>query len=367
VEIVPIGWVSSGRDEAVDDDWDSVPATITLDERVVTEAALQGLGDFSHVEVIYVFDRLDPDLVERGARHPRGNPEWPEVGILAQRARNRPNRLGVTRCRLVGVDGMTVAVRDLDAVTGTPVVDIKPYMSEFGPRGPVHQPGWSRDLMEGYWSANAPADTRRSYDRVARAYADELAGELGDKPVDRCLIELLSRMCGEGTMADLGAGPAQAAAHLSSVGAQVVASDLSPEMCRQAARRFGIESVAGDLTDLPFRAGALAGLTCFYAVIHLDRQQRAGAYREMARVLRPGGSALISFHTADSSTVAGGTVTRTEWWEQPVDLRFRFLDPLQESDALRDAGLDVTVHLDRAPAGSEHPSRRSYLLARAGT
>jgi tRNA (Thr-GGU) A37 N-methylase len=188
VEIVPIGWVTSGRDETVDDDWDSVPATITLDERVVTRSALQGLEDFSHVEVIYVFDRLDPDRVERGARHPRGNPDWPVVGILAQRARNRPNRLGVTRCRLVGVEGMNVVVRGLDAINGTPVVDITPYMTEFGPRGPVHQPSWSRELMEDYWTA------------------DELADELADKPIDRCLIELLAGICGAGKMADLGAG-----------------------------------------------------------------------------------------------------------------------------------------------------------------
>ncbi len=82
---------------------------------------------------------------------PRGNPEWPAVGIFAQRAKNRPNRLGVSTCELVGVDGCTLDVRGLDAIDGTPVLDVKPYLAEFGPRSPVHQPVWSHELMAGYF------------------------------------------------------------------------------------------------------------------------------------------------------------------------------------------------------------------------
>ena len=67
---------------------------------------------------------------------PRGNPAWPLVGILAQRARARPNRIGVSTCELLGVDGLTVRVRGLDAIDGTPVLDLKPYIVEFAPRGP---------------------------------------------------------------------------------------------------------------------------------------------------------------------------------------------------------------------------------------
>jgi tRNA (adenine37-N6)-methyltransferase len=85
------------------------------------------------------------------ARRPRGNPDWPEVGIFAQRAKRRPNRIGVSVCELVGVDGLQLAVRGLDAIDGTPVLDIKPYLTEFAPRTPVRQPHWSRQLMAGYW------------------------------------------------------------------------------------------------------------------------------------------------------------------------------------------------------------------------
>jgi tRNA (Thr-GGU) A37 N-methylase len=85
------------------------------------------------------------------ARHPRGNKDWPEVGIFAQRAKDRPNRLGVTVCQVLSIEESTIRVSGLDAIDGTPVVDIKPWMAEFGPRGQVVQPEWSSELMKDYW------------------------------------------------------------------------------------------------------------------------------------------------------------------------------------------------------------------------
>jgi len=151
MEMVPIGRVSSPRTEPLDDDWDSVTATVTLDADLFTPDALDGLDAFSHVEVVYVFDRVDPATVQTGARHPRNNPDWPAVGIFAQRAKGRPNRIGVTVCRLLAVDGLALTVHALDAIDGTPVLDVKPYLAEFAPRGEVRQPAWSHELMSGYW------------------------------------------------------------------------------------------------------------------------------------------------------------------------------------------------------------------------
>ena len=151
IELVPIGHVRSTRSEARDDDWDAVSSSIELDPGRFSPESLVGLEEFSHVDVVFVFDRVDVTDIEMGARRPRGNPDWPEVGIFAQRAKMRPNRLGVTTCRLVSVDGLTLHVEGLDAIDGTPVVDLKPYMEEFGPRGDVRQPSWSRELMQGYW------------------------------------------------------------------------------------------------------------------------------------------------------------------------------------------------------------------------
>ena len=151
LEMVPIALVSSSRGEAIDDDWDSVRTTVILDGDRFTPEALAGLDEFSHIEIVYVFDQVEPGDVHYGARHPRGQTAWPKVGIFAQRARNRPNRLGVTICRLIQVDGLTLTVIGLDAIDGTPVLDIKPYLSEFAARGEIRQPAWSRELMANYW------------------------------------------------------------------------------------------------------------------------------------------------------------------------------------------------------------------------
>ncbi|KAE8763974.1 SAM-dependent methyltransferase [Georgenia thermotolerans] len=151
IELTPVGRVRSARAEVLDDDWDAVEAAIELDAAQFGPDALAQIEAFSHLEVVFLFDRVPAGRVERGARRPRGNPAWPEVGIFAQRGKNRPNRLGVTVCALEGVDGLTLRVRGLDAVDGTPVLDIKPWMAEFGPRGPVRQPSWATELMAGYW------------------------------------------------------------------------------------------------------------------------------------------------------------------------------------------------------------------------
>jgi tRNA (adenine37-N6)-methyltransferase len=158
VGIVPIGTVRGGRAEPIDDDWGAVTSQIVLEDRWPADA-LAGLEDFSHVDVVYVFDRVDEATITTGARRPRGKTHWPEVGIFAQRAKGRPNRIGVTTCEIVGVDDHVVTVRGLDAIDGTPVVDLKPYMVEFAPRTPVRQPDWSHELMRSYWHT-APEESR---------------------------------------------------------------------------------------------------------------------------------------------------------------------------------------------------------------
>ena len=150
-EVHPIGFVRGGRAEPIDDDWGDVEATIELDAVHFDPDVTAGLAEFSHLEVIYLFHLVDEGKVETRARHPRNNTAWPLVGIFAQRAKGRPNRIGVTTCEIVAVDGLRVTVRGLDAIDGTPVLDLKPYMTEFAPRSEVRQPAWSRELMSGYW------------------------------------------------------------------------------------------------------------------------------------------------------------------------------------------------------------------------
>lgn len=146
----PIGWVENNRTEAADDDWGDIISTIVLDAPFTAES-LSGLREFSHIEVVYLFNRVPESAPELGARRPRNNPAWPEVGIFAQRAKRRPNRIGVTTCELVEINDITLTVQGLDAIDRTPVLDIKPYMREFAPRGTTTQPAWSTGLMRGYW------------------------------------------------------------------------------------------------------------------------------------------------------------------------------------------------------------------------
>ena len=150
ISIAPIGWVRAPRTVAHDDNWGAVTSTIEIDRRFSLES-LAGLADFSHLEVIYSFHGVPPERVETGARHPRNRADWPLVGIFAQRGKARPNRLGVSRCNLVRVEGRVLTVQRLDAIDGTPVLDIKPYIVEFGPIGPVTQPGWATELMKNYY------------------------------------------------------------------------------------------------------------------------------------------------------------------------------------------------------------------------
>jgi tRNA-Thr(GGU) m(6)t(6)A37 methyltransferase TsaA len=151
IAVQPVGFVLGGREEVFDDAWNDVGAVIRLDSSHFGPEALYGLDAFSHLEVVFHFDRVPVEKIETGARHPRGNTDWPLVGIFAQRGKNRPNRIGVSRCRLQRVDGLDVHVTGLDAVAGTPVLDIKPYMTEFGPRGELHQPEWSTAIMRSYY------------------------------------------------------------------------------------------------------------------------------------------------------------------------------------------------------------------------
>ncbi|MBK6018238.1 SAM-dependent methyltransferase [Streptomyces sp. MBT53] len=148
---VPVGRVVGGREEVRDDDWGGVQAVIRLDGSRFGPDALAGLDAFSHLEVVYHFDRVPVEKIETGARHPRGNTDWPLVGIFAQRGKNRPNRIGVSRCRLLHTDGLDLHVQGLDAVHNTPVLDIKPYMHEFGPQDPTTQPPWATDIMRHYY------------------------------------------------------------------------------------------------------------------------------------------------------------------------------------------------------------------------
>ncbi len=146
----PVGYVHATRATPADDGWDAIAARIELDPAHFGPDALAGLADFSHVEVLFHFHATDV-APETGARTPRGNPDWPKVGIFAQRAKDRPNHIGATICRILSVHGTTLELFGLDAIDGTPVLDIKAVLKGFLPRGEVREPVWASKLMRQYW------------------------------------------------------------------------------------------------------------------------------------------------------------------------------------------------------------------------
>ena len=150
-KIEAVGFVSGIRRREEDDFWGGEETCIALTGQFTADA-LAGITEFSHVEILFLLHEVEPSKIVTGTRHPRNNREWPAVGIFAQRGRNRPNRIGSTICRVVRVEGAKLFVAELDAIDGTPVLDIKPVMAEFLPRQDVRQPAWSHELMRHYWS-----------------------------------------------------------------------------------------------------------------------------------------------------------------------------------------------------------------------
>lgn len=149
-EITSIGTVRNDRtDIQHSDNWGAVRSTIVVDERF-GEACLQGLEEFSHVEVFFVFDRFPDGGDFREPRPYRGRADLPPMGVFAGRGPRRPNRIGVTCCRIESVDGRELTVVGLDAVSGTPVIDLKPVLKEFVPAD-VRQPEWVGDMMSEYF------------------------------------------------------------------------------------------------------------------------------------------------------------------------------------------------------------------------
>jgi tRNA-Thr(GGU) m(6)t(6)A37 methyltransferase TsaA len=145
----PVAHVKNSRKEIKDDHWATILSEIQLDEHIPAEA-FDGIDAFSHLEIIFHFDRSDPsNIVFSG--HPRGNSEWPHIGIFAQRKKDRPNAIGLTIVEFVKREGDTIWVKNLDAIDGTPILDIKPVMKEFLPLSEVRQPQWAGELMREYW------------------------------------------------------------------------------------------------------------------------------------------------------------------------------------------------------------------------
>jgi tRNA (adenine37-N6)-methyltransferase len=153
--VVPVAHVVGGRAEPTDDYWGGTRAVVRITPDFPPDAT-EGLAAFSHLEIVFRFHLTDPTDLHPGARRARDNPNWPAVGIFGHRNMRRRNWLGVSRCRLISVDGLDLHVEGLDAVDGTPVLDIKPWFEEMGPLGQTHQPDWPTEMLTDYYATAEP-------------------------------------------------------------------------------------------------------------------------------------------------------------------------------------------------------------------
>jgi len=149
VNIEPIGVVKSPVKEAIDENWRQVIAEIQLHDLLAP--GLTGIDQFSHLVVIFFMHQYSFTPAADLVRRPQERDDMPAVGIFAQRAKHRPNPIGITAVELIELCGPVLVVKGLDAIDGTPVLDIKPYVPAFDSRPTAVVPRWIERLMEKYF------------------------------------------------------------------------------------------------------------------------------------------------------------------------------------------------------------------------
>ena len=204
------------------------------------------------------------------------------------------------------------------------------------------------------------SEIETSYDRVAEHYATEFFGELERKPFDRELLsEFAESVRGLGQVCEIGCGPGQIARYLQDRGVNMSGLDLSQEMIKFASQlNPDISFARGDMLALELPRASLAGIVCFYAIIHLKRADAPRALAEMHRVLKPGGKLLLSFHRGV------GELHREEWYDMPVSIDVTLFEPEEMAGYLEGAGFEVERIAEREPYEFEYPTGRVYAYAR---
>lgn len=143
-----IGSVRSKVTAPVDEGWGDVVSEIRLEPQY--KGALTGLENFSHALIVYFLHLAIFDAATDLIRKPQGRADMPEVGIFSQRAKHRPNPIGVTAVEILAVSETMLKVKGLDAIDGTPVLDIKPYYPIYDKKD-AKTPAWVDRLLQEYF------------------------------------------------------------------------------------------------------------------------------------------------------------------------------------------------------------------------
>lgn len=206
-----------------------------------------------------------------------------------------------------------------------------------------------------------PGKIEKCYDAVAAEYAKEFAGEHEKKPMDREMLRRFAReIGGRAPVWDLGCGHGDTTAFLKGLGLEVSGLDLSERLLEQArAYHPGIRYQKGNMLELEFGDGSIAGATAFYAIVHFSEEQVRAAFREVFRVLRPDGRFLLTFHIGDE------TRRIDEFLGKKIEIDFMFFATDFITGCLGDAGFREIEAIEREPyPGVEYQSRRAYVFAR---
>jgi SAM-dependent methyltransferase len=202
---------------------------------------------------------------------------------------------------------------------------------------------------------------RESYDRLAEEYTRRIFDELQHKPLDRELLDRFAKQTqGKGDVCDLGCGPGHVARYLRDAGACVFGLDLSPGMLEQARKlNPDIPFREGNMMSLDILDGSLAGVAAFYAIVNIPRKSLPVVFREIRRVLQPGGLLLLAFHTGDE------VLHEDELWGQKISMDFLLFQPSEIKLDLEASGFTVEEIVERKPYPEvEYQSRRAYIFAR---
>jgi tRNA-Thr(GGU) m(6)t(6)A37 methyltransferase TsaA len=149
IHLKPIGYVVSPVEETVDEKWGSVVSTIHLLPEYA--GGLDGLDGFSHAIVVTYLNKAKYEPARHLKRRPRGLESMPLLGIFSQRAKDRPNPIGITAVRVIRAGKDYLEVQGLDAINGTPVLDIKPYYPSCDRIENPRTPEWVAELMKDYF------------------------------------------------------------------------------------------------------------------------------------------------------------------------------------------------------------------------
>jgi len=151
VSFVPVARVRNGRTDTRDAGWGGLESTLEFAPEFA--GGLDGLEHWSHALVVFHLhvEPADARPAPGWRRRPRDRADLPLLGVFAQRGRLRPNPIGVTAVRIVRVEPPRLVVRDLDAIDGTPVLDVKPWTAAFDAVEGARAPAWFEALMRDYF------------------------------------------------------------------------------------------------------------------------------------------------------------------------------------------------------------------------